>query len=111
MEKKFLFCVSVTAGENKLYGPVWTEAEPNKTLIDLFVQTCGTKILGQEVQVLVSKDQNFLEAAVVQICSPLLPLQQHGQMHIQFLLKSQNLSPTVSAKFSLLYKSMILLRY
>lgn len=88
MDGKLLFCISVVAGENTLYGPEWKEGEPGKTLIDLFLQVCGTKVIGQQVQVLVSKDRSFLEAAVVQVCSPLVQLSQKGQSYIQFILKS-----------------------
>ena len=70
MDEKFLFCVSVTSGEHTIYGPEWKETDRGKSLIDLFVQACGTKILGQQVQVLVSKDRSFLEAAIVQVCTP-----------------------------------------
>ncbi|XP_047132152.1 uncharacterized protein LOC101240441 isoform X1 [Hydra vulgaris] len=99
MEEKFLFCVCVTAGDHKVYGPEWKEAEHGKTLIDLFVQACGNKILGQQVQVLVSKDRSFLEAAVVQVCTPLSTLTENCQSYIQFILKAETFKSLFDQKY------------
>ena len=51
MDGKLLFCVSVGQGDNLLYGPEWKEAERGISLVDLFLQVCGSKVLGQQVQV------------------------------------------------------------
>lgn len=90
MDGKLLFCVSVGQGDSLLYGPEWKEAERGKSLIDLFLQVCGSKVLGQQVQVLVSKDREFLEAAVVQVCAPLSHLSERSQSYIKFIIKGDH---------------------
>ena len=87
---KVLFCVSINSSKKRLYGPEWKELEGGKTLIDLFLQVCGTDVLGQQVQVLVSRERAFLEAAVVQVYTPLAVLAEKSQSYIQFILKTEN---------------------
>ena len=90
MDENLLFCVSINCRQKRLYGPEWKETEGGKTLIDLFLQVCGTEVLGQQVQVLVSKERAFLEAAVVQVYTPLVVLAEKSQSYIQFILTSDN---------------------
>eukprot|EP00111_Clytia_hemisphaerica_P018310 TCONS_00054188-protein len=90
MDEKLLFCVSINSPKRRLYGPEWKELDGGKTLIDLFLQVCGTDILGQQVQVLVSKERAFLEAAVVQVYTPLTVLAEKSQSYIQFILTTDN---------------------
>ena len=90
MDEKLLFCVSINSPKRRLYGPEWKELDGGKTLIDLFLQVCGTDILGQQVQVLVSKERAFLEAAVVQVYTPLTVLAEKSQSYIQFILTTEN---------------------
>ena len=87
---KVLFCVSINSSKKRLYGPERKELEGGKTLIDLFLQVCGTDVLGQQVQVLVSRERAFLEAAVVQVYTPLAVLAEKSQSYIQFILKTEN---------------------
>ena len=90
MDEQLLFCVSINSSKKRLYGPEWKELDGGKTLIDLFLQVCGTDILGQQVQVLVSRERAFLEAAVVQVYTPLTVLAEKSQSYIQFILKTDN---------------------
>lgn len=93
MDGKLLFCVSVGQGDKLLYGPEWKEAERGISLVDLFLQVCGSKVLGQQVQVLVSKDREFLEGAVVQVCCPLSHLAEKSQSYIKFIIKGEHVLP------------------
>ena len=90
MDEKLLFCVSVREGDKMLHGAEWRETGQGRTLIDLFVEVCGNKVLGQQVQVLVSKERSFLEAAVVPVCTPLSTLAEKTQSYIQYILKNND---------------------
>lgn len=90
MDEKLLFCVSVREGDKMVHGAEWRETGQGRTLIDLFVEVYGSKVLGQQVQVLVSKERSFLEAAVVPVCTPLSTLAEKTQSYIQYILKNNN---------------------
>ena len=90
MDEKLLFCVSVREGDKMVHGAEWRETGQGRTLIDLFVEVYGNKVLGQQVQVLVSKERSFLEAAVVPVCTPLSTLAEKTQSYIQYILKNNN---------------------
>ena len=102
MDEKLLFCVSINCVKKKIYGPEWKETDGSKTLIDLFLQVCGTQALGHQVQVLVSKERSFLEAAVVPVCTSLVVLAEKSQSYIQFILKSENIKLEVCCMLPLI---------
>eukprot|EP00794_Sanderia_malayensis_P020648 gene20648-22685_t len=92
MTETTMLCVSVLAGEDLLSGPDWVKVENSKTLIDVLVQISGTNALGQQVQVIVSKEPSFTEAALVQVLSPISLLSDSRSIYIKFLLRSSVLS-------------------
>ena len=96
MEPDPTICVNVSSGEEILFGPDWITVDSQKTLIDVLVQVSGTKALGQQVQVIISKDGSFTEAALVQLSMPVYLLKNTGNPHVKFLLKANVLPRIVS---------------
>ena len=94
-------CVSVLAGEDLLSGPDWLKVEKAKTLIDVLVQVSGTRALGQQVQVIVSKEPSFTEAALVQVLNPVSLLHESGSIYVKYLLRSSVLSLKVGHRLFL----------
>eukprot|EP00795_Rhopilema_esculentum_P002793 gene2793-1016_t len=88
MDEKTTLCVSVQAGEHLLSGPDWIKIEDSKTLIDALVEVSGTQALGYQVQVVVSKEPSFTEAALVQVVNQVSMLRECGSIYVKFLLKS-----------------------
>lgn len=96
MEDKTTLCVSVQAGEHLLSGPDWLKIDDTKTLIDVLVEVSGTQALGYQVQVIVSKEPSFTEAALMQIVNCVSMLRSSGSIYVKFLLKSSVLPSKVS---------------
>ncbi len=92
MSDSTVLCVSVLAGEDQLSGPDWIKVENSKTLIDVLVHVSGTRALGQQVQVVVSKEPSFTEAALVQVMNPVSLLDDSRSIYVKFLLRSSVLS-------------------
>ena len=95
MDEKTTLCVSVQAGEHLLSGPDWIKIEDSKTLIDALVEVSGTQALGYQVQVVVSKEPSFTEAALVQVVNQVSMLRECGSIYVKFLLKSSVLPSQV----------------
>ena len=96
MAETTTLCVSVQAGEHLLSGPDWLKVEDAKTLVDVLVEVSGTQALGYQVQVIVSKEPSFTEAALMQILNCVSMLRSSGSIYVKFLLKSSVLPSQVS---------------
>ena len=88
MDETTTLCVTVQNGEHLLSGPDWLKVSDSKTLIDVLVEVSGTQALGHQVQVVVSKEPSFTEAALVQVLNPVSMLRISGSVYVKFLLKS-----------------------
>ena len=99
MAETTTLCVSVQAGEHLLSGPDWLKIEDNRTLVDVLVEVSGRQALGYQVQVIVSKEPSFTEAALMKILNCVSTLRTSGNIYVKFLLKSSVLPSQVSYTF------------
>lgn len=102
MAETTTLCVSVQAGDHIISGPDWLKVGDTMNLIDVLVEVSGTQALGYQVQVIVSNEPSFTEAALMQMVNSVSMLRTSGSIYVKFLLKASVLPSKVS-HYQLIY--------